>query len=119
MGIGGGEVLIQGFGVLYFEVGDGEAGEVLSEYLLPILGLLLDVAHCVEIILGEIAETSFRYGALEGAVGLKMEACSAADGIQVGGKNRKPDNLTVWPLHQDAVAALKVVFQLTEGGFFP
>src|SRR5260370_27638249 len=50
---------------------------------------------------------------------MELEAGGAADGVEVGGKDRKLDDLTVWAVHQDAVAALKVVLQLTEGGFLP
>ena len=119
--VGGGEVLVEGLDVLHFEVGDGEAGEVLSEDVVEVLGLLFGVARGVEIaaVLGDVAEALFGDGAFERAVGLELEGGGAADGVEVGRENRKLDDLAVGAFHEDAVAALEVVLELAEGGLFP
>jgi hypothetical protein len=96
---------------LNFEVGDGEAGEVLPQDAVTILGLLFSIGHGVEvtIIFGEIAKAFFGDRSLQRAVGLELKAGGAPDGVEVGGKDRKLDDLAVRAFHKDAVSALQVM----------
>src|ERR1700753_2666182 len=117
----GSEVFVQGFGILDFDVGDGEAGEVFAELTVEKPGLFFGVSGDVEVapMLGEIAEALFGNSAFESAVGLKLEAGGAVDGIEIGRENRKLNNLAVTALDQDAVPALEVVLKLAKSGLLP